>query len=154
VVIFATGFKSTEFLAPMQVTGRDGRLLGDEWRAGAHAYLGVTVTGFPNLFMVYGPNTNLGHNSILVMLEAQADYIIDALRKMQDRNLRRIDVKRAVLERFNGQLQRDLAKSVWATAGASWYKLADGTITNNWPHSTIRYKRLVREAQLEDYDTC
>ena len=54
---------------------------------------------------------------------------------------------------YNGQLQQDLAKSVWATAGASWYKLADGTITNNWPHSTIRYKRLLREAQLEDYDT-
>ena len=72
-MIYATGFKSTEFLAPMQMTGRDGRLLGDEWRAGAHAYLGVTITGFPNFFMVYGPNTNLGHNSILVMLEAQAE---------------------------------------------------------------------------------
>jgi cation diffusion facilitator CzcD-associated flavoprotein CzcO len=153
IVIFATGFKSTEFLAPMRITGKSGRRLDEEWGAGAHAYLGITVTGFPNFFMLYGPNTNLGHNSILVMIEAQADYIIDALQKMLARGLRHIDVKRAVLDEYNRVLQQDLAKSVWATARASWYKLADGTITNNWPHSTIRYKRLLRQARLEDFDT-
>jgi hypothetical protein len=111
------------------------------------------VSGFPNLFLLYGPNTNLGHNSILVMIEAQADYIVDAMKKMQARGVRRIDVKRAVFDEYNRGLQQDLSKSVWATAGASWYKLADGTITNNWPHSTRRYKRLLREARLEEYDT-
>jgi len=153
VIIYATGFKSTDFLAPMQITGRGGRDLRQEWAKGARAYLGVTVTGFPNFFMLYGPNTNLGHNSILVMIEAQAGYILDVLDKMKARRLQRIDVKRDVLEAYNRTLQQDLAKSVWAAIGTSWYKLADGTITNNWPHSTIRYRRLLREAKLEDYDT-
>ena len=103
--------------------------------------------------MLYGPNTNLGHNSILVMIEAQVGYILDALAKMKSQGVKRIDVKRDVLESFNRSLQQDLARSVWAATGASWYKLADGTITNNWPHSTIRYQRLLREAKLEDYDS-
>jgi cation diffusion facilitator CzcD-associated flavoprotein CzcO len=152
VIIFATGFKSTDFLAPMHITGRGGLDLKQEWAKGARAYLGVTVTGFPNFFMLYGPNTNLGHNSILVMIEAQVGYILDVLGQMQERGLRRIDVKRDVLDAYNRSLQQDLAKSVWAATGASWYKLADGTITNNWPHSTIRYQRLLRAAKLEDFD--
>ena len=152
VIVYATGFKSTEFLAPMTIIGRSGRVLRDEWSKGARAYLGVTVTGFPNFFMLYGPNTNLGHNSILVMIEAQVDYILNLLGKMQARGLQRIDVKRPVMDEYNRTLQQDLAKSVWATTGASWYKLADGTITNNWPHSTIRYRRLLRDVRLEDYD--
>ena len=153
VIVYATGFMSTEFLAPMEIVGRDGRNLHEQWRRGAHAYLGVTVSGFPNLFMLYGPNTNLGHNSILVMIEAQVGYVIDALGQMQARGLRRLDVKRQVMDDYNVALQQDLAKSVWSTIDASWYKLADGTITNNWPHSTIRYRRLLRAARLEDYET-
>ena len=113
----------------------------------------MTVSGFPNFFMLYGPNTNLGHNSILVMIEAQVGYIADLVQKLQARGLRRADVRRDVMDDYNRRLQQDLAKSVWATIGASWYKLADGTITNNWPHSTIRYQRLLREARLEDYET-
>lgn len=153
VIVYATGFKSTEFLAPMTVTGAAGRDLRSEWARGARAYLGVTVSGFPNFFILYGPNTNLGHNSILVMIEAQVGYVLDLMHKMQARGLRHADVKRAVLDDYNRALQADLAKSVWSTIGASWYKLADGTITNNWPHSTIRYRRLLREARLEDYET-
>jgi hypothetical protein len=72
---------------------------------------------------------------------------------MKARGVRRIDVRRDVLEAYNRTLQQDLARSVWAATGASWYKLADGTITNNWPHSTIRYQRLLRRVRLEDYDT-
>jgi cation diffusion facilitator CzcD-associated flavoprotein CzcO len=153
VLIYATGFKATDFLAHVDVTGLGGRRLRDEWSHGAHAYLGVTVSGFPNFFMLYGPNTNLGHNSILVMIEAQVGYIVDALRQMQTRGLRRIDVKRGVMMDYNRALQQDLAKSVWAASKASWYKLADGTITNNWPHSTIRYKRLLRHADLGVYES-
>jgi len=110
------------------------------------------VSGFPNLFMLYGPNTNLGHNSILVMIEAQVGYIIDAIRRMDARNLRRLDVRRDVMDAYNDWLQKDLAKSVWAADKQSWYKLADGTITNNWPHSTIRYRSLLRTADLGAYD--
>jgi len=153
VIVFATGFQATDFLAPMAIAGTGGRDLREEWRGGAHAYLGVTVSGFPNLFMLYGPNTNLGHNSILVMIEAQVGYILDAIRQMDERGLRRLDVKRDVMEAYNRELQRDLATSVWAADKQSWYKLADGTITNNWPHSTIRYRRLLRRADLAAYDT-
>lgn len=153
VVIYATGFKATDFLAPMTITGAGGHALSEEWRQGARAYLGVTVSGFPNLFMLYGPNTNLGHNSILVMIEAQVGYIIDAIRQLDERGLKRLEVKRAVMDEYNRVLQRDLAKSVWAADKQSWYKLADGTITNNWPHSTMRYRRLLRKADLADYET-
>jgi cation diffusion facilitator CzcD-associated flavoprotein CzcO len=153
VIVFATGFQATDFLAPMAIEGTGGRDLREAWRGGAHAYLGVTVSGFPNLFMLYGPNTNLGHNSILVMIEAQVGYILDAIRQMDAQGLRRIDVKRAVMDEYNRWLQRDLAKSVWAADKHSWYKLADGTITNNWPHSTIRYRRLLRRADLGAYVT-
>jgi len=153
VLIFATGFHATEFLAPMRITGAAGRALAEEWRSGAHAYLGVTVSGFPNFFMLYGPNTNLGHNSILVMIEAQVNYVIEAIRQMDARGLRRLDVKRTVMDEYNRWLRSDLAKSVWAADKQSWYKLADGTITNNWPHSTIRYRRLLRDVDLGVYDT-
>ena len=153
VIIYATGFHATDFLAPMRITGAGGRDLKQEWQHGAHAYLGVTVSGFPNLFMLYGPNTNLGHNSILVMIEAQVGYIIDAVRQMDAGGLRRLDVKRPVLEEYNRWLQGDLARSVWAADKQSWYKLADGTITNNWPHSTIRYRKLLRRADLAAYET-
>jgi cation diffusion facilitator CzcD-associated flavoprotein CzcO len=153
VIIYATGFHATDFLAPMAITGAGGRELREEWKGGAHAYLGVTVSGFPNFFMLYGPNTNLGHNSILVMIEAQVGYVIDAIRRMDARNLKRIDVKREVMEAYNRELYRDLAKSVWAAEKQSWYKLADGTITNNWPHSTMRYQRLLREANLSVFET-
>jgi cation diffusion facilitator CzcD-associated flavoprotein CzcO len=153
VIIYATGFHATDFLAPMSVTGAGGRDLKQEWQHGAHAYLGVTVSGFPNLFMLYGPNTNLGHNSILVMIEAQVGYIIDAIRQMDAGGARRLDVKRPVMEEYNRWLQGDLARSVWAADKQSWYKLADGTITNNWPHSTIRYRRLLRRADLAAYET-
>ncbi len=153
VIVYATGFKATDFLAGVDVTGRNGMRLRDEWKDGAHAYLGVSVSGFPNFFMLYGPNTNLGHNSILVMIEAQVGYILDAIRQMDERGLKRIDVKRAVMDEYNAELQRDLAKSVWSADKQSWYKLTDGTITNNWPHSTIRYRRLLRRADLSAYET-
>jgi cation diffusion facilitator CzcD-associated flavoprotein CzcO len=152
VIIYATGFKATEFLAPIEVSGLDGRALSDEWNRGAHAYLGVTVSGFPNFFMLYGPNTNLGHNSILVMIEAQAGYVVEAIERLRSKGLRRLDVRREVMDRYNRELALDLAKSVWADAKGSWYKLADGTITNNWPHGTIRYRRLLRTVELRDYE--
>jgi cation diffusion facilitator CzcD-associated flavoprotein CzcO len=152
VIVYATGFRATEFLSPMQVTGLGGRALSDEWRRGAHAYLGVTVSGFPNFFMLYGPNTNLGHNSILVMIEAQAGYIVEAIERMRTGRFGRLDVRREVMDEYNRKLAVDLEKSVWAEAKNSWYKLADGTITNNWPHGTIRYRRLLRTVDLGDYE--
>ena len=152
VLVWATGFRATEFMAPIRVTGAGGRRLADEWRGGARAHLGVTVSGFPNFFMLYGPNTNLGHNSILVMIEAQAGWIVGAIRLLDARGLRRIDVRREAMDEYNRRLQADLARSVWAGARSSWYKLDDGTITNNWPHGTWRYMRQMRDVNPDDYD--
>jgi cation diffusion facilitator CzcD-associated flavoprotein CzcO len=151
-IVLATGFQSTAFLAPMTIEGVGGRSLHDEWRGHARAYLGLTVSGFPNFFMMYGPNTNLGHNSIIFMIECQTRYILDCLRQMDARHLGTIDVRRDVLDAYHAAIQRELAGTVWAATAKSWYKTADGTITNNWSGTTFRYWRKTRRADLACYD--
>ena len=138
-IIHATGFVTTSFLAPMKITGRGAVALEDVWKDGAEAYLGVAVAGFPNFFMLYGPNTNLGHNSIIFMIECQAAYVTACIRQLVVRRLRWLDVKPAAMKRFNEQLQKGLGKSVWATGCTSWYKTGSGKITNNWSDLTLRY---------------
>ncbi len=150
-VILATGFQSTSFLAPMEIEGLDGRSLQQEWRDEARAYLGLSVAGFPNFFMMYGPNTNLGHNSILFMLECQANYIVDCIRQLVARDLAWIDLRQDVMEAYNETLQQELARSVWAATGKSWYKNEGGRITNNWSGSTIRYWWRTRKPDLRRY---
>jgi cation diffusion facilitator CzcD-associated flavoprotein CzcO len=151
VVIYGTGFESTSFLAPMEIHGLGGRALQDEWKGGAHAYRGITVSDFPNLFLMYGPNTNLGHNSIIFMIECQTDYILDCLRQMQERGIRCIDPRREVMEAYDARVQRELQRTAWAATGKSWYKTEDGRITNNWSGSTIRYWWNTRRADLSAY---
>lgn len=151
VVIHATGFESTSFLAPMEIQGLGGRSLGDDWKDGARAYKGITVAGFPNLFLMYGPNTNLGHNSIIFMIECQATYILDCLRQMRARGLRVIDLRPQVMAAFDARTQRELQRTVWAVTGKSWYKNEDGRITNNWSGTTLRYWWSTRRANLSDY---
>ena len=151
VVILATGFESTSFLVPMKIEGPTGTTLESEWKDGARAYLGLSMTGFPNFFMMYGPNTNLGHNSIIFMIECQTRYIIDCIRKLEKRDLASIELRRNVLEAYNERLQRELAGTVWAATGKSWYKTDDGTITNNWSGPTIRYWWKTLRADLHDY---
>ncbi len=151
VLVLATGFESTDFLAPMQIQGRGGRSLQREWEKGARAYKGITVAGFPNLFMMYGPNTNLGHNSIIFLIECQTHYIVDCIRKLRSRHLAAIDVREDVMEAWNRKLQRELARTAWAATDHSWYKTADGTITNNWSGTTVRYWWNTRHADLRNY---
>lgn len=152
-LILATGFETTRFLAPMHVEGPGGRPLSDAWKEGAEAYLGLVVPGFPNFFMMYGPNTNLGHNSIIFMLECQISYILDALRKMDRRGLKWIDVRPEVAREYNEHTQRELRETVWAQTDRSWYKTRTGRITNNWSGSTVRYWWRTRRADLGDYRT-
>jgi cation diffusion facilitator CzcD-associated flavoprotein CzcO len=151
-IIYGTGFRSTEFLAPMEIRGRDGRSLAKQWRsAGPEAYLGITVPGFPNLFMMYGPNTNLGHYSIIFMLERQAHYILECLKLKARRGSARMEVRADVCRRFNDRLQKQLAKTAWARVDHSWY-MDKGRITNNWSRSTSAYwwqTRRVRESDFE-----
>jgi cation diffusion facilitator CzcD-associated flavoprotein CzcO len=143
-IVLATGFTATEFLAPMTVRGRDGRDLRDAWRDGAEAYLGISVAGFPNLFLLYGPNTNLGHSSIVYMLESQIRYVARTLRAMRTLRLRSVDVLPHVQRAFNGRLQRAMARTVWARGCESWYKTASGKGTINWPGFTFAYRYLTR----------
>lgn len=151
VLILATGFQTTSFLAPMRIEGRDGRVLEDVWRDGAEAYLGITVPDFPNLFLLYGPNTNLGHNSIIFMLECQIRYILGCVRALAERDLRWMDVRPEVARAFNAELQRVLERTVWAQTDHSWYKRADGRITNNWSGPTFSYWWRTRRPELADY---
>lgn len=139
VLILATGFDSTNFLSPIELTGLQGRSLMQEWGHGAQAYLGLCVSGFPNFFLMYGPNTNLGHNSILFMIECQTNYILQCITALRDRGLRYLDVTPEAQATFNRQLQAELQQTAWAKTDHSWYKRSDGTITNNWSGTTTRY---------------
>ncbi len=152
-VILATGFQSTAFLAPMRVEGRGGRTLETEWAGGAHAYLGLTVAGFPNFFMMYGPNTNLGHNSIIFMIECQTDYILQGIRWLCERDLAWVDLRKEVMEAYNADLRAELAGSVWARIAKSWYVNEQGVITNNWSGTTIRYWWRTRRFDPALYET-
>ncbi len=150
-VILATGFETTRFLVPMRIEGLGGRVLEDVWKDGAEAYLGITVAGFPNFFMLYGPNTNLGHNSIIFMLECQVGYIMACLGVLRARDLAWLDVQPDVMQAFNAELQSVLGRSVWARTERSWYKRADGRITNNWSSTCVSYWWRTRRPDLRDY---
>ena len=151
VVILATGFETTSFLAPMRIEGRDGRTLAEVWKGGARAYLGMAVPGFPNFFLMYGPNTNLGHNSIPFMIECQARYILACIRAIATRGLVQMELRPEVLEAWDARTQAELARSVWAATDHSWYKTAEGRITNNWSGSTARYWWATRHLDLRSY---
>jgi cation diffusion facilitator CzcD-associated flavoprotein CzcO len=144
VIVYGTGFKSLEFLAPMAVTGLDGRRLEDAWRDGAQAYLGISVSGFPNFFVLYGPNTNLGGNSIIYMLEGQIGYTLAAIKALESQRLAWLDVRPDVQDTFNSWVQRSSRKSVWMTGCHSWYTTATGRNTNNWPGYTFMYRYRIR----------
>jgi cation diffusion facilitator CzcD-associated flavoprotein CzcO len=151
-IIFGTGFAATEFLAPMEFSGLDGRSLGECWRGGAEAYLGMTVTGFPNLFILYGPNTNLGHNSIIYMLESQTDYTLAAIRHVGTHGESWINVRAEIQRRYNEEIQDRLDKTVWEAGCSSWYRTASGKNTNNWPSYTMEYRNRTRFFDAGNYD--
>lgn len=147
-IVFATGFETTRFLAPIRIEGRDGRTLEQVWRDGAEAYLGVAVSGFPNLFLLYGPNTNLGHNSIIFMIECQVHYVLRCIEALARRRLSHIDVRDQAMAEYNAALQRDLERTVWGAGCTSWYKTASGKLTNNWSGFTVDYWRRTRRPDL------
>jgi cation diffusion facilitator CzcD-associated flavoprotein CzcO len=152
VLIFATGFETHSFLGLADVTGRDGVSLRASWREGAMAYAGLTVAGFPNMFMLYGPNTNLGHSSIIAMLEAQYRYIRQALDWVEGGPRRSLQVRETAMAGFNETLQRELLGSAWTANCNSWYKTASGRIVNNWSGTVEAYRQQVARLRLEDYD--
>lgn len=151
VLILATGFEATKFLSPMTLFGRAGLTIEQAWRDGPAAYLGITVSGFPNLFLLYGPNTNLAHNSIIVMLEAQARYIVRCILRLA-RDGGSMTVRPEPYERFVREMDRRFDGSVWDGC-TSWYQSATGRRhANNWPGSTLEYRLRVRRPRWADYE--
>ncbi|MEV6868325.1 NAD(P)/FAD-dependent oxidoreductase [Streptosporangium subroseum] len=143
VIVYATGFHASDFLAPMEITGREGRRLDEEWKDGAEAYLGIAVPRFPNLFMVYGPNTNLGHTSIIFMIECQVGYIMGCLPHIAGRGS--MEVRPEAMDTWRRSLDRAMGKMIWQAGCTSWYKNAAGRVTNNWPAATTVYRRITKE---------
>ena len=150
VLVLGTGFAASEFLAPMTIRGRGGVSLDDAWSQGAQAWLGITVPRFPNFFMVYGPNTNLGHNSIVFMLESQVAHVMRCLRKLREEGGATIEVTTPPFERYNARLQRRSQGTIFAGC-TSWYVDAHGRHTVNWPGFTTTYRWLTRYAGLGAY---
>jgi cation diffusion facilitator CzcD-associated flavoprotein CzcO len=154
-IIVATGFHVTD--SPMfdKIYGRDGRSLTTTFaEKGMRAYKGVAVAGFPNIFFLVGPNTGLGHNSMVYMIESQLNYVVDAITTMRQREVREVEVKPSVQDAYNDELQRKLAKSVWMTGGcASWYLDAHGNNTTLWPDFTFRFRQQTKTFDTGAYDT-
>jgi len=144
-LIFATGFHVTDAPFAQFIRGRDGQRLDDLWQGSPQAYRGGAVPGFPNLFWMIGPNTGLGHNSMVFMIEAQLNYLLAALETMERRGASQIEVRQDAYEAYNAHLQERLAGTVWNTGGcSSWYLDANGRNATIWPDFTFRYWRQTR----------
>ncbi len=149
-IVLGTGFAASEFLAPMDIRGRGGRSLDAAWASGAQAWLGIAVPGFPNFFMLYGPNTNLGHSSIVFMLESQVAHVMRCRRRLCDERGTTIEIESPPFERYNASIQMRSQQTVFAGC-TSWYVDADGRHTVNWPGFTTTYRWLTRHAGLAAY---
>jgi len=150
-IILATGFHVTDMPAAQYVHGRDGQTLANAWSDGPQAYLGATVAGFPNLFLMIGPNTGLGHTSMVFMIESQIAYILDCFRRMNRRRLQTVEVRPEVQAAFNAEVQRRMRGTVWTSGCASWYLDAGGHNSTLWPGFTWEYRRRTRRFNLADY---
>ncbi|HYF44994.1 MAG TPA: NAD(P)/FAD-dependent oxidoreductase [Acidimicrobiales bacterium] len=153
-IIFGTGFRVAEQPIAQRITGVGGLRLSDAWAAdGMAAYAGATISGFPNLFMLAGPNTGIGHTSLVLMIEAQITYLLDALRQMRERGLRSVDLKPTALAAWSREIQAKAAPTVWSSGGcASWYLDEEGRNTTLWPDQTYRFVQRTKRFDLEKYD--
>ncbi len=142
-IVYGTGFHTTRFMLPMEISGAAGRTLREAWSAGAHAHLGMTVPGFPSLFLMYGPNTNTSGGSIIAYEEAQAAYIRQALEQVRDRGAAAIDVRCEVEAASDREVQARFPGTAW-TACDSWYRDPSGRHVTNWPGYMREYEQRVR----------
>ncbi|HWS31282.1 MAG TPA: NAD(P)/FAD-dependent oxidoreductase [Actinoplanes sp.] len=147
-LIYGTGFAATAFLAPMRITGRDGLELEKVWSDGAHAYLGLAVPGFPNMFLIYGPNTNTGNTSVIYFHEAQAGWITQAVRQIKTGHP--LEVRPETAATYDAEIQSRLSTSVW-TSCQSWYRTATGRIVTNWPGPAKEYAHRTRTLNPTDF---
>ncbi len=140
-IVFATGFASHDFVAPMEIAGSGGRTLVDAWAEVARAYFGLTVPGFPNMFLLYGPNTNGGSGSVVNTLECGIGHLLAALREMEASGASRIEVRSAAAEEFDRELRAALAGTVWQAGCHNWYLDENGNDSSNWPWTWSAYRR-------------
>ncbi|WP_118178868.1 flavin-containing monooxygenase [Paraburkholderia phosphatilytica] len=151
-IICGTGFLVNDVPTPFAVTGANGADLSERWlRDGPEAYLGVSIADFPNFFMIVGPNTGLGHNSMIYMIESQIQYIADCLRTLQHRGARTMELRADVQRAYNAQLQARLARSVWASGCRSYYQTKSGKNTAIWPGFSFGFRRRTRRMRPDDY---
>ena len=150
VLVLATGFQTHGFVAPMEIVGDGGRTLAEEWQPAPHAYLGLSVPGFPNMFLIYGPNTNGGTGSVIYVIEAAVAHITAALDALVRSRAGRIEIRREREAAFNRELRSALASTVWHTGCTSWYLDENGNDPNQWPWLWSTYRR--RTAALEPGD--
>ena len=150
-LILATGFSTTRYLSAIDVTGRGGLRIDDAWSDGARAYLGVTTAGFPNLFMLYGPNTNNG--SILAMIESQVEYALRQIERIADEHLAWLDVRREPMERYNDEVQRAIAGvKVWQAGCTGYYRTPSGRVVTQWPYSMTEFRDRTQKPDPDAYD--
>jgi cation diffusion facilitator CzcD-associated flavoprotein CzcO len=150
-LVCATGFDTVHLLSSLDVTGRDGRTLRDAWAEGPRAYRGVAVAGFPNLFLLLGPNTGTGHTSTLLYIEPQVRYAIVCMQALQRRGGRWLDVRAEAMAAYDAALQARLEHSVWS-ACRSWYRTDGGRIVALWPGFTREYVNALAQPEWRDYE--
>jgi cation diffusion facilitator CzcD-associated flavoprotein CzcO len=151
-IIFGTGFHVTDGYRHLDVVGRGGLKMRDAWRSGPETYLGITVTGFPNLFFLLGPNTQLGHTSVVFMIESQLRYVMQCLRPLLAGRARAVEVRPDAQEAFNADIQQQLRGAVWNAGGChSWYLDENGVNRAVWPGFSWRYWLRTRRVRTEDY---
>ena len=152
-IIIATGFQAAEEVSRFTVKGRNGIDLNEAWREGAEAYLGTTVAGFPNMFLVVGPNTGLGHSSMLLMIEAQVNLIMESLKTMKQNKVKFIDLKQNVQQQYNSEIQEKLSHTVWQNGGCvSWYQMKNGKNVTLWPGFTFTFMKRTKKFEEEKYE--
>ncbi|MCC8929120.1 NAD(P)/FAD-dependent oxidoreductase [Rhodococcus sp. I2R] len=150
VIVFATGFDVSKTGTPVPVTGRDGRVLADEWSSGAKAYKSIAVSGYPNMYFTFGPNSGPGHSSALVYMEAQIDYLVDAISYGLAREAV-LDVRADRQLDYNTDLQRRLQKTTWNSGCSSWYLTEDGFNATMFPGFASQYVGQLAEVDYDDY---
>jgi cation diffusion facilitator CzcD-associated flavoprotein CzcO len=151
-IIFGTGFHVSDMPIGDVVRGADGRLLSEVWQGSPSAYMGTTVPGFPNLFLVMGPNTGLGHNSIVYMIESQVDYVMAALRARGPQAGATIEPTAEAARRFTAEVDRRMQRTVWVQGGCrSWYQDATGRVSTLWPDPTFRFRQRARAFRPQDH---
>ena len=151
-VIYGTGFHAADYLRSLDVYGRGGRRLRDAWRDGAEAYLGTVVPGYPNLFTLYGPNTN-GVTSIIYILEAQAEFVARILDEMASAGVAAVDIRREISDAYNAQIQQAMADTVWMANCNNYYRHAGGKVVTQFPYSGTAFVEMLARTKLDDFDS-